>query len=230
MAVRFDADAESYENASMGMATGPVTLLCWAKAMADRVDYATPFCLDNPSNGTTLLIQTDNVAGNQYYGYFQNSVGNGNSTASATTVDVGEWWALCLIWNGSPGRVYWKPTGGTTATLTANRAGTFNGLSRLMLGESSFAAEWFNGSIANFKAYSAALTQTEVETEWNSWSAVRTSNLVAHYKFQNGPQTTDDSGNGKTLTGGSGTTYDSDHPSELAVSSADLTKFFLSAV
>ena len=48
--------------------------------------------------------------------------------------------------------------------------------------------------------WTAALSQAEIGAERDLDGVARTSNLWAYYSFRDGPQTNDESGNGRTLT------------------------------
>ncbi|MFI6904894.1 hypothetical protein ACIBKY_26775 [Nonomuraea sp. NPDC050394] len=67
-----------------------------------------------------------------------------------------------------------------------------------------YGAEWLNGCLSHVRIWTAALSGAELEAEYTANSPVRTSNLFAFYRFTTAG-TTDDSGNGQTLSGGTGT-------------------------
>lgn len=79
------------------------------------------------------------------------------------------------------------------------------------IGADGFGDPWV-GSLAAIKVWNAVLTQTELTAEAAKYAPVRTAGLWGAYKFNNGPQTTDDSGNGRTLTQVGAPTLDASGP------------------
>jgi hypothetical protein len=79
-------------------------------------------------------------------------------------------------------------------------------LPNLKIGASAFSGEWLDGVVAGFKHYSAILTTTEMEAEFANYSPTRTSNLVRAHFRPNLANTSDYSGNNRTLSGGTGST------------------------
>src|SRR5690606_31777960 len=80
-----------------------------------------------------------------------------------------------------------------TNSLTANT---------LRIGQSPWGGEWLNGRMAAVKIWTAALSANEIQAERDYTSPLRTANLRAWYPFEVA-ETTDHSGNGETLSGGS---------------------------
>src|SRR5690606_37514347 len=80
-----------------------------------------------------------------------------------------------------------------TSSLTANT---------LRIGQSPWGGEWLNGRMAAVKIWTAALSANEIQAERDYTSPLRTSDLRAWYPFEVA-ETTDHSGNGETLSGGS---------------------------
>jgi hypothetical protein len=79
------------------------------------------------------------------------------------------------------------------------------------IGNGGYVNPW-NGSIAAVKIWNAALTQAQLEVEMTKYAPVITSNLWGAWSFRNGPQTNDESGNGRTLTQGGTLTFDTAGP------------------
>lgn len=63
-----------------------------------------------------------------------------------------------------------------------------------------FFAALFKGAAAQVKVWTAALSEAELTTEWQKNGVARTSGLWGYWSFGSGPQTTDESGGGHTLT------------------------------
>lgn len=72
--------------------------------------------------------------------------------------------------------------------------------------------EWVDGNIAHVRVWDAVLNSTELWSERNSATVVRTSNLHLVYRLATATDTNDISGNGKTPTIGGTLTDDSDPP------------------
>lgn len=201
MAVRFSAAGQHYTSTA-ALPTGAVTMLCWMQIVVDRDTTGAALNFDATTNGYFLGVNNDGVSA------VLNSVA-GDIPGAALA--VGSWYKIAATINGAVGTLYY---GLPTAALSTATGSISTGLTF-----ASFAigaggpglADWLNGCIANVKHYSAVLTATEIEAEFNSWNAVRTANLVRHHRLRV-PETTDYSGNGNTLSGGSGAAAASDPP------------------
>jgi len=203
MAVRFDADGEDYTQALALGSQGAVSASCWAKVSVDRNTFSTAISLDN-GTGAALFIQTatDGVT----MGVYEEPLGNFAGTGRAFT--VGTWyWVGCSI-NGTSGTMYSRALA-DTATTTAALAGlqATHNIANLRLGESAWGGEWLNGAVCAVKVWTAALTQSELENEALTYRPRRTANLVGWYPLHR-PETTDYSGNARTLSGGAGTSQE----------------------
>jgi hypothetical protein len=223
MAVRFDADGEDYTSSPLGLTTSPLTALCWVKVMVSRAAISTYFCLDDGTTTNAFVTGTTDD-GTSTQGFFYPDANSLSPDLNSGAQTVGTWYRVAITSPGVGSNVtlyHGAATGAFDTDATGMSINTA-GLSTLRFGESVWTGEWFNGSIANFKLYSAVLTVTEMEAEFNSWDAVRTSNLVRHHKFKDGPSTADDSGNGRTLSGGTGTSTDTDNPPIGAVTTSGL--------
>lgn len=204
MSVRFDADGEDYTSTA-GIPSGSYTLLCWVMVSVDRDFFSLISAVDDGGTGAVYhhLGTTDDgvtlVLGD-----------SAGTIALGAALTVGTWYRVAYTVSGTTGTLYW----GTDTGSLSSAGGTVtdvSGFTTIRIGESMFGGAWFNGRVANLKHYSAALTQTEIETELRSWTAVRTSGLVRHHKFQTA-ETTDYSGNGNTLSGGTGASTEADPP------------------
>jgi hypothetical protein len=198
VAVRFDASNEFYTRTVTIGTVSAFTVCCWVKISTDRNNFSTVWCLDNNStlnyqvlqtntDGTTLMLFTDSGS--------QRTVG---------ALSVGTWYFVGVAVSGTGGTIKLRAEGApsfTTINITGGDSST--NITRLRLGESVFGGEWLNGCLASVKVWTAALSASELEAEYPAVDPVRTSNLFAFYRFT-GPSTTDDSGNGQTLSGGSG--------------------------
>ena len=105
------------------------------------------------------------------------------------------------VMNGTSWTLY---TGTDPGALTASSA-TRTALSTptsLRIGNERTDTEFWNGRVANFKRYTAALSQTEIQYELLQYQPTRTANLLDYFHFVNA-ETVDYSGNANTLTAGS---------------------------
>lgn len=191
-AVRFSASTMKYSRSATGLnMTTDITICCWVKIVVDRNAYSIPVGMH--SSGSAYIQFGFNATGTTFV------VGaSTGGMASSLNLAVGTWEFLALTFNVSANDVMWWGTAPSLSSFSGSIAG-FNDANTFYLSDDGF-GDWFNGSVAAVKVWTAALTQTELEAEMLKYAPQRTSNLWAAYTFQNGPQTTDDSGNGRTLT------------------------------
>lgn len=208
-AVRFSASGQKYTRSATGInATTDLTWCCWVKLASDL-------------NAIGAILDTDNGSGNYHWlGASGTGTGFGRdaTTGAASTgfdFTIGTWCFIaevCTVTGND--QIYWVNAPGTTLNLldTGAVGGGLADANTFSLGTSGFASTRIDGSIAAVKVWLAALTKTELETELPKYAAQRTANLWAAYSFSAGPQTTDDSGNGRTLTVAGTPTLDSAGP------------------
>ncbi|MEU8040885.1 LamG-like jellyroll fold domain-containing protein [Streptosporangium sp. NPDC049078] len=201
MSVRFDASGEAYSRATGWGVQSAFTVCCWVKAAiapslrtvwhvhnGDGTNYAR---LSGTFDGFSLNVVADDASG----------------PLGSMSVSTNTWYFVGIAVSGSSGRRVSKPEGGSFTTSTwGSGTGSVN-IATLRVGASD--TTWWNGSLAGFKIWTAALSQAEMEAEAAQFAPVRTSNLRAYYRFAT-PSTTDDSGNSQTLTGGTGAATDTD--------------------
>lgn len=204
MSVRFDGSTDRYTATTGLVGASGWTVCLWAKLQVDRNDYTTFFqWVGGSSNETVFQTQANGTSLQVWDG-----TADRNLTASLV---VGSWYRLALVRTTTTSVTAYTATdvGATSSqTLTTSTVGA---PATLYVGNSDV-NEFLNGNIANLKVYTAALSQTEVETEWASWDAVRTSNLLRHHKFKDAAEVTDYSGNGNALTSAGTPTFDADNP------------------
>ncbi|WP_188188032.1 LamG-like jellyroll fold domain-containing protein [Nonomuraea sp. SYSU D8015] len=209
MAVRFDADGESYTR-STGL--GTVTnwsVACWAKLAVDRAATTVVWQIDdgagatylrvNAWNGTALTFQT---SGNSWFGL------------AGHTLVIDEWTFIGLSSTANPGQARVRIRTASSSTFVGGsptQANVTISAATLRIGDGQGASEWLNGSIAAVKAWDAALTMDELELESWQYLPQRTANLRAWYPFVR-VEGTDLSGNSQTLSGGTGAALDDGPP------------------
>lgn len=207
MAVRFTADGEDFTRALGLGVQAAFTVTCWMYLSANTGSWATAWSIDAGS-GDVDLVQTDSD------GVSLNFYSDGDSTA-IDTLTVGTWYFVAVARSGTGGTAYIRAEG-APALQTAPIDGASSGatFTTLRLGESPFSGEWLNGRLAAVKVWTAQLNQTEVEAEAATYDAVRTTNLYGAWFRPDVALSQDYSGNGNTLSGGSGATVEAG-PAEL---------------
>lgn len=126
---------------------------------------------------------------------------SGLGTHVVRTVTTGAWYFFAVTINGTTRTSYYANQGDTTLTsvsgsvTNSTAAGT-----ELNLGFVNYFGDYSRGRLAHFRLWGAVLSQSELEAEMASATAVRASNLTNEYRFASGALTTDSSGNGRTLT------------------------------
>ena len=208
-AVAIGSSSDRFSRTATGLATN-FSITCWAKLAVDRNTYS-------------MIIGQDNGGGNYYQiGPVSNGTTlsrDGTSGASANTgydMVVGTWVFIGSVNDTGAGTDIfgWKPAGGSWSTVALSAGITVTGpadANTFYIGKNGF-GDWFQGSIAAVKVWSAVLTDAELQAEAATYAPVKTSGLWASYSFASGPQTTDDSGNGRTLTQAGAPTLDSSGP------------------
>lgn len=198
MAVRFDAATDAYTTSiGVGAPTGSTyTASCWIYLTTDRNAFSGPWGLatnvsnyiqaDTDTDGTTLKIWS--------------------ATASFTVraLTLATWYYLAVVVNGTANCTSYISEGTAEALVTASSVamGAPNAPQRLSIGDGFPGnGEWWNGRVAAFKLWDAALTQAEIEAERVSVGPVRGSSLLRYHPFVVA-DTLDYSGNGNTLTAG----------------------------
>ncbi|MER7500460.1 LamG-like jellyroll fold domain-containing protein [Nonomuraea pusilla] len=209
MAVRFDADGESYTRAT-GLSTVTTwSFSCWVKLAADRTTTTVLAQIDNGSgsgmfrinawNGTALTFQTDSG------GWFGNI---------GLTLTVGGWFYVAVSGTSNPGQVRTAARAAGSTMWVGGQSSQANVLfsaATLRIGDGQAANEWLNGSLAAVKIWDQALAVEELQNESWTYAPRRTAGLRGWYPFLS-PSTTDFSGLAQTLSGGTGATLDDPPP------------------
>jgi hypothetical protein len=207
-AVRFSAAANRYTRASFGLGATDLTICYWLKLMVAQATYSFSSSVDNGS-GNYVQMGPANTGVNLGV-----SATTGGLAAGYDAV-VGIWVFFAQVWTvaAAGDNLYYGVGGATVLTQATPSSWTgYNVASALWIGGDGF-GDYFNGAVAAFKVWNAALTKTELEAEMKKYAAVRTANLYAAYQFRSGPQTADDSGNSRVLTqGGTAPTTDTFGP------------------
>lgn len=201
---RISADGQEYTQGLALGALSALSLCVWFKLSVDRNDYSTIFFVD-AGTGDNWGMQTG-ADGTTMSTVFDASTQQG---MGALTVDT--WYFACLATSGTTGTLYHKTAGASSLTAVAVTAASGVTATTLRLGDSPWGAEWWNGGINAVKTYSVQLTAAEAHQESMQYAPVRTANLLGFYPLVR-PETTDYSGNARTLSGGSGATREDGPP------------------
>lgn len=193
MAVRFDAATDRYVGA--GLSGSVATVMCWLYISVDRNASSTAWSMAGASAEQAVLqTRADGVTIGLWDAAFGAEI-----VGPALSVDT--WYATAAVMNGTA----WSLRVGTDPMSLTEFTGTRTALSSptsLRIGNERTDVEFWNGRVADFKRYTAALSLTEIQAELLQYQPIRTANAVDYFHFVNA-DTVDYSGNGNTLTAGS---------------------------
>jgi hypothetical protein len=193
LAVLINANAEGYTYNGSGLPTfANVSFAYWW--YRDTTAVQGPWCFF----GSSPYIGGYNFSGEgSNFEHFSSQ-----GTHVFRTIPTATWTFNAVTINGSTRTSYYANEGGTT--LTSTSAGAWSSSSaqftEFSLGFVNYFGDSSRGKLGHFRWWGATLSQSELEAELVSATAVRTSNLAGEYRFANGALTTDSSGNSRTLT------------------------------
>jgi concanavalin A-like lectin/glucanase superfamily protein len=197
VAVRFSADGQDYTRTLSLGSQAAYTIALWVKISIDRNDVSTVWCVDNGSDQAGVLQTDSDGTSLLYFDHTEN-------VHSVATLTAGVWHYVAISVNGANGTAVSRAATASTYTVsTWNDGATSLTMTNLRLGESVFGSQWLNGCVTGVRLWQATLTQAELENEAWTYLPRRTANLTAWYP-QVRTETVDYSGNGRTLSGGSG--------------------------
>lgn len=197
MAVRFSNETQFY-TVNLGLAAAGWSMSCWGKITTDRNSYSTFMGFDANEVSDTRIFQTENN-GTSLLMY--------PSDATATALTAGTWYFMAASGTGATGTMKIRAQGaGSFTTKTWTTIDGTGAASWLRLGDSIFGGEWLNGCLAAVKLWhGTVLTPTELEAEYQYRTPLKTAGITCYYTFDTA-STVDNSGNGRTLSGGVGAT------------------------
>lgn len=198
-------------------ATGPITLMAWIK-LANTVNATNTVLRFDAGGGTALILALRSQVPGMY------------SAASTTgvvgsAVSTGTWTCVaCTRDAANAGQLFQGTTPGSLAktTATVNSTGTPSSVN--LFGRStSDATDWFSGSLAYIRLWTAVLSDSEIATESQTATSVatpaaRTANLWGSWPLA-AASLSDVSGNGRNWIAGS-TALSTDTDPVLGVSAA----------
>lgn len=198
MAVRFNAFGEQY---TADLSLGPVTnwsITGWFKLSANRGDYSTFWSFTGADENTYRILQTDSD-GRTLLVY--------PVASSDVLMTVGAWYFVGVSASGANGTIRMRAEGAGSFTGNTWSTGTNDQVADVLsLGESVFGNEWVNGSMAALKLWmGTTLSVAELEAEYQYRTPLKTAGITCNYIFDTA-STVDNSGNGFTLSGGTGVT------------------------
>lgn len=203
MSLRADQanDRVSYTASAPPAPATAFTATFWARLRVDLDTFSTMMRLHSASGGTTTVTVASNSSGTVPAVF---SPGNTGGIVGSDALVVDQWRMIAVSISGTGatgGRMYTRTVGGSTNVSTGQVSGGSVPDGLTLFGRSpSDSSEWFNGSLAHVRVWSAVLTQSEIEAEWASTTPVRTAGLWAAWPLAT--DLTDTSGNGRTLTAG----------------------------
>ncbi|MEU6783399.1 LamG-like jellyroll fold domain-containing protein [Nonomuraea angiospora] len=204
MAVRYAAAGQHHTTSlSIGSLTS-LTVSCWVKISVDRNTYATVWAIDGGSISDYVSLKTD------VDGTTMRVLIDGVSVASRA-FSPGVWYFVAVSFGASGGFMTSRAAG--TGTFNVDTWATANTVNAIMLrlGVATDDTAFLDGCLAAVKVWSAALTQSEAQAEYGDHFPQRTAGLAAAFALYR-TETTDLSGNSRTLSGGAGATAASSPP------------------
>jgi hypothetical protein len=210
MSVRFTGTVAKALSRTDGPTHGGYTICFWARITVDLNTYSSPCCLANVNQNTFVIAATD-VDGTTMNFWNANS-----GPIVGPNMAVGGWYFFAWTVNGNPGTLtaYWSPAGGgALSSGAAVGLNTANAIDTLLIGMNKDSETW-DGNVQSVKAWSAVLTQDEIQNEMFALTPKRTANLWAFYPLLTQPDgLIDYSGNTRNLTAGATPTTTEDGPS-----------------
>lgn len=200
MAVRFSASTQAYTTVTSLSSTFTITL--WANQISDINKICIWSAQQISGFDGVSLVSTSNTG-------LTLTFKGSDSTIGAFTTVRNAWYQLAVTFDAGSA-VFYHADATSALTSDAGSIGTATGAG-FKISQSGETSDWFNGRIAAFKVWSAVLTADEVARELVYYTPQRTAGIARFHPFLTA-QTTDYSGLGRTLSGGSGTSTEPGPP------------------
>ena len=199
MAVRFDQNSDliSYSSSVFNPATDGFTMTAWTLVSVDQNTFQTMARLyAGSSTVATLSTRSDGTTGPTYYTVSGSIEGTGSFTVS-------EWRKVAWTCSGTNGKAYFSVPDGATQVFSGSVSSN-SLVDGITLGgrAPNDLSEGLNGRLAYVRVWSDALSQAQIEAEWESVTPVRTTGLWADWVLADALDLTDHSGNGNHLSAG----------------------------
>jgi hypothetical protein len=200
MAVRFTASGQGYTSLTSLGSTFTITM--WINQIAD-INRICILSANNAGSGFDDISLVSGASG------LTLSFKGSSSSIGAFVTTYNAWYKIAMTFS-SGSAVFYHADATSALTSDAGSIGTGTGIG-FKLSHSDDTGDWFSGRIAAFKVWSAVLTDAEVARELAYYKPQRTLNIARSHPFLTA-QTTDYSGLGRTLSGGSGTSTEPGPP------------------
>jgi hypothetical protein len=198
MSVRLDASTDQLTRASPPSPASGITMVATVYNSVDQDEFATIGRIH--ASGSTILTWASSGDGTGGPNYFT----GGGTVTNSEGLPVGEWRNVAVTCTGTSAQSLVRNPGFSTevdsGTVSSSGTPTQLAIGGRGGGDTS---EWWNGRIVYFRVWTAVLSQSEIEAEWDSATPVRTSGLWADWPLTVHTDLTDHSGNGRDLTAGS---------------------------
>lgn len=198
MAVEFTSATQRFQ-ATTGLPTTTCTITCWACLDVSQATWQALWDLTTTGYPAARSQLAVGPGGDIWL------LDSNTNTVGGFATTVGTWMRLGVSLSGSTCVVYFGTT--TPGALSTATIGTFvpsSAPTQLSIGRDGASTSlYFPGRLAALKMWDQVLTQAEITTELVQYRPVRTANLLHHHPLVK-TETTDYSGNGYALSGGTG--------------------------
>jgi hypothetical protein len=209
MAIRFTASNQRMILTANAGNRSRLSVCGWYKLMVDRNTFSTLWSFSNTADTNFLDLVTSENGTSVFIG------DEGTASISVTgSLSVGVWTYIGIAVNGTSTTWRWRTISAPTFTSYTRNVGTStHNCDRFTIADIfPGSSDYFNGSYAAIKVWlDTTLTTNQLEQEYEQFDPVNTDGLYAYYRFATNSGV-DSSGNNRHLSGGSGTTADSDPP------------------
>ncbi len=200
MAIRFDNAADMLSRTASVPSGSTVTIRCFAKLSVDSNNFSTIWSLDANATSSYWYLQTDSDGVTLK---LWDDGGGAPHTITGPTLVVGTWYYLAATLSGANAAIYWCALPGSTlSSATASNFETVVGTASFKIGDSPWTGEDWNGCVTALAIWSGvALTSAELQRDMMQLEPQIGSSLWAFYSMAEvASATTDETGNGRSLT------------------------------
>jgi hypothetical protein len=199
MGFSYDGNQEGHGLQLPVMTSGAITLLGWIKQTGTQA-FASPAYIFSSTNNRSLAGFLTDGTGSIIYMYDNDT---NTLQGSGYSLTIGQWVRIAMTWDGTTATYYVGSVGSpltvsSVSSTAYHSAGSYSN-AFLYFGQVNGGNWRWNGNISTFKVWNAALTQTEIETEFARGKPSKTTSLVGYWPMVNG-SVTDYSNSGKDIT------------------------------
>lgn len=187
------------------------TVVGWVY-LSDARSYYSSICRLAIDSSSHFALETDTDGVSPWV------FSSGGSFSSSADLVEGAWSRVALtITTARAGTLYVAAETGGAGVATGTTGNPGSPTHVTLGGRPDDSGDWFDGRIAQWRVYTAALAAGEIEAEWASPTPVRTTDLYADWPLTTHTDLTDHSGHGHHLSAvGAGATTESDPPNVAA--------------